>query len=193
MAGHDRKHQFALVTNTGRRASFAGIVEPPHLVLVQGGKRTPAEKAASSPVRPPHPADPAGESRSSPLPRQLRVLVVDDDRDSVLTLMTLLRQEGHDVRAAYSGGSAIVVASHFKPDAIFIDIGLPDISGWEVARQVGQENAGRAPLLIAISGVYKKGADRILAQSVGFAHYVTKPYDPVNLLALLEPLRSPED
>ena len=115
------------------------------------------------------------------------MLVVDDDRDSLLTLMALLRDDGHDVRAAYSGGSALVVAHHFKPDAMFVDIGLPDISGWEVARQMRAE-AGPAPLLIAISGVYKKSADKALAKAVGFAHYVTKPYDPSALLALLDPL-----
>lgn len=129
----------------------------------------------------------AGEFPSSPLERRLRVLVVDDDRDSLLTLMALLRDDGHDVRAAYSGGSALVVAHHFKPDAMFVDIGLPDISGWEVARQMRAE-AGPAPLLIAISGVYKKSADKALAKAVGFAHYVTKPYDPSALLALLDPL-----
>lgn len=134
------------------------------------------------------PAPHTEQSRTPSLPRHLRVLVVDDDRDSVLTLMALLRDEGHDVRAAYSGGSALIVASHFKPDAIFVDIKLPDISGWEVARQLRADDLGPAPLLIAVSGAYKKSADKILARSVGFTHYVTKPYDPAALLALLDPL-----
>lgn len=108
----------------------------------------------------------------------------------MLTLIALLRDEGHDVRAAYSGASALVVASHFKPDAILVDIKLPDLSGWEIARLLENESGDLAPLLIAISGVYTKSADRILAQTVGFRHYVTKPYDPLELLALLEPLRS---
>ena len=125
---------------------------------------------------------------TSPLARQLRVLVVDDDRDTVLTLMALLKDAGHDVRAAYTGASAVVVASHFRPDAAVIDIKLPDISGWEVARQLHRYDRRRVPLLIATSGVYKQAADRILAQSVGFKHYVLKPYDPTALLALLEPL-----
>lgn len=115
-------------------------------------------------------------------------MVVDDDRDSVLTLMTLLRDEGHDVRTAYSGASALMVAGHFNPDAAFIDIRLPDISGWEVARQLKPQSGAPAPLLIGISGVYNKSADRILAQTVGFNHYVRKPYDPPALLALLDPL-----
>lgn len=134
------------------------------------------------------PATRTDESHAPPSPRHLRVLVVDDDRDSVLTLKALLRGEGHDVRAAYTGASALMVASHFRPDAIFVDIRLPDISGWEVARQVRADSSGRAPLLVAVSGVYKKSADKALGQTVGFTHYVTKPYDPPALLALLDPL-----
>lgn len=128
-----------------------------------------------------------GEPHASPPPRPLRVLVVDDDRDAVFTLMALLRDEGHDVRGAYTGASALMVASHFKPDAVFVDIRLPDISGWEVARQL-RADSNSGPLLVAVSGVYKKSADKALGQTVGFAHYVTKPYDPPALLALLDPL-----
>lgn len=102
-------------------------------------------------------------------------------------LRMLLEDEGHDVRVAYSGGSALVVAHHFKPDAIFVDISLPDISGWEVARQLHSEEAA-TPLLIAVSGVYTKSADRVLAKTVGFTHFVAKPYDPPVLLALLDPV-----
>ena len=138
------------------------------------------------------PATNENESSSSPLTRQLRVLVVDDDQDSVLTLSILLQDEGHDVRVAYSGGSALVVAHHFKPHVIYIDISLPDISGWEVARQLQAENA-TAPVLIAVSGVYTKSADRILAKTVGFTHFVAKPYDPTALLALLDPIIWGED
>lgn len=106
-----------------------------------------------------------------------------------MTLIALLRDEGHEVRAAYSGASALMVATHFRPDAVFVDIKLPDISGWEVARQLKGENAhADGPLLVAMSGVYRKAADKILAQSVGFTHYVTKPYDPASLLAVLDPL-----
>ena len=136
----------------------------------------------------------AKENESSPLAltRQLRVLVVDDDQDSVLTLSILLQDEGHDVRVAYSGGSALVVAHHFKPDVVYIDISLPDISGWEVARQLHSGDAA-PPVLIAVSGVYTKAADRILAKTVGFSHFVAKPYDPPALLALLDPIIWGED
>ncbi|HKV53097.1 MAG TPA: response regulator [Candidatus Binataceae bacterium] len=139
------------------------------------------------------PAPNTEEPTASPLSRQLRILVVDDDRDSVLTLTMLLQDEGHDVRAAYSGGSALMVAHHFRPDAVFVDISLPDISGWEVARQLASDSSTTPRVLIAVSGVYKKSADKMLARSVGFSHYVTKPYDPPALLALLDPLIWGED
>ncbi len=139
------------------------------------------------------PAPYTEEPPASPLSRQLRVLVVDDDRDSALTLTMLLRDERHDVRVAYSGGSALVVAHHFRPDAVFIDISLPDISGWEVARQLASESSPPPRLLIAVSGVYTKSADKILAKTVGFSHYLVKPYDPPVLLALLDPLLWGED
>jgi CheY-like chemotaxis protein len=118
---------------------------------------------------------------------------VDDDRDTVVTLMALLEAEGHEVRAAHSGTSALMVASHFNPDAAFLDIHLPDMSGWEVARQIKPDRRAHGPMLVAISGVYNKSADKILAQSVGFSHFVSKPYDPPALLALLDPLIWGED
>ena len=121
------------------------------------------------------------------------MLVVDDDRDTVVTLIALLEAEGHEARAAYSGASAVMVASHFNPDAAFIDIRLPDISGWEVARQIKPDRRAHGPMLVAISGVYNKSADKLLAQSVGFSHFVSKPYDPPALLALLDPLIWGED
>lgn len=124
-----------------------------------------------------------------PRPRP-RVLVVDDDRDSVTTLAALLSDAGYDVRVSYSGAWAVVVARHFRPHAILLDIGLPDIKGWDVAREVAKEHERDVPLLIAVSGVYKSEADKVLAQSAGFSHYLTKPYEPAALLALLEPLKS---
>ena len=124
--------------------------------------------------------------------RQLRILVADDDRDSVLTLMMLLRDEGHEVRGAYNGQQTLKAASEFEPHAVLLDIALPDLSGWEVARRIRQRSIGKGPLLIGVSGEYKQGADRILSEIIGFDHYVLKPYDVNALLELLEPLRLPD-
>ena len=135
----------------------------------------------------PSASDSAGVERA---PRSLRVLIADDDRDSVLTLMMLLRHEGHEVRGVYTGNQAIASIRGFEPDAVLLDIALPELSGWEVARAI-RNRQGRQPLLIGISGEYKNGSDRILSEILGFDHYLVKPYAPADLLALLEPLKSP--
>jgi DNA-binding response OmpR family regulator len=125
-------------------------------------------------------------------PRQLRILVADDDRDSVLTLMMLLREEGHEVRGVYSGQQTLKVAFEFEPHAVLLDIAMPDLSGWEVARQIRQRSTDKGPMLIGLSGEYKQGADRILSEIIGFDHYVLKPYDVNMLLGLLAPLTLPD-
>jgi len=120
-------------------------------------------------------------------PRALRVLVVDDSRDAVLSAMMLLEDEGHEVRALYSGRDVVKVVQEFNPDAVLLDIALPGVSGWEVAREL-REKLGRRHLLVGISGEYKHSVDRILSEAIGFDHYLVKPYDPNELLALLAPL-----
>ena len=134
------------------------------------------------------PAERLPEKRRSAPAQRLRVLVVDDDRESAATLVALLRNAGHDVRAAYSGGSALMVANHFRPQAIFVAIRLPDISGWEVARQLRASAAHPSPLLVGLGGPRLGAADESLARTAGFAHTIAKPYDPLALLALLDPL-----
>jgi DNA-binding response OmpR family regulator len=125
-------------------------------------------------------------------PRQLRILVADDDRDSVLTLMMLLRDEGHEVRGVYNGQQALTAARDFEPHAVLLDIALPDLSGWEVARRIRLRETVKGPMLIGLSGEYKQGADRILSEIIGFDHYVLKPYDVNALLGLLAPLTLPD-
>ena len=120
--------------------------------------------------------------------RTLRLVVADDDLDTVLTLMMLLRDEGHEVRGVHSAAEVLKLVNAFHPDAVLLDIGMPNLSGWELARRI-RERLARRPMLIAISGQYKEGADKILAQIVGFDHYVVKPYDPAALLRLLAPLK----
>jgi DNA-binding response OmpR family regulator len=132
----------------------------------------------------------AGQQAERSAPRSLRILVVDDDRDTVLTLMMLLRDEGHEVRGLHSGRQVPPTMREFDPDVVLLDIALPELSGWEVARGI-RERLGNRPTLIGISGEYRHGVDRILSEVVGFDHYLVKPYDPRALLALLEPLRSP--
>jgi DNA-binding response OmpR family regulator len=119
------------------------------------------------------------------VPRRLRVLVADDERDTVLTLMELLREEGHETRGVYKGTDVMAAIGSFDPDAVLLDIAMPGMSGWEVARGIRAAHGEKRPLLIALSGVYKLAADRILGQLAGFNHYIAKPYDPGVLLALV--------
>ena len=122
--------------------------------------------------------------------RAKKVVVADDDRDTVLTLTTLLETEGYEVYGAHSGAEALEVASKVDPDAVVLDIALPKLSGWEIARRIRERLGDARPLLIGISGQYRQGADKILSQILGFDHYMVKPCDFSSLVALLPPVRS---
>ena len=115
----------------------------------------------------------------------LRVLVVDDDRDEVLTLVALLRDEGFDARGSDRGKDALDLVRDFDPQAVLLDIGMPDLNGYEACRLIRSRYGSASPLLIAVTG-WKKPSDRLLAQLAGFDHHVAKPYDPQLLLSLLK-------
>ena len=120
----------------------------------------------------------------------LRILVADDNRDTVLTLTMLLREEGHEVRSAYNGTDAMRIARMHRFDAVILDIELPEMSGYAIAQELRALAFGtRAPLLIAISGKWNKPSEKLLAQVVGFDHHLEKPCGLATLLRLLEPLR----
>ena len=123
--------------------------------------------------------------------QRLRIIVADDDRDQVLTLEALLRDEGHEVRALHRGKDVVRTVAEFGADVVVVDIKLPDASGFEIAEQIRKQHGEARPLLIAISGVYKKAPDRILAEIVGFDHLLTKPFEFDALLKLVEPLTRP--
>jgi CheY-like chemotaxis protein len=119
----------------------------------------------------------------------LRVLLADDDRDGAMTLSTLLELEGYEVRTVHGGQEALDAAREFKPGVILLDIGMPKITGYEVARRLRQRYGDDCPMLIAVTG-WKQASDKILASLAGFDHHVAKPYQPaelINLLARLSP------
>ena len=122
-------------------------------------------------------------------PRPVRVLVVDDDRDSVTGLLHLLGDEGFQARGAGAGDEALSVLRSFDPDAVLLDIAMPGLNGWEVARQIRRMKGFRRPLLIGITGVYMEDPDVVIGRMSGFDHYLAKPYELSSLLALLAPLR----
>jgi DNA-binding response OmpR family regulator len=118
----------------------------------------------------------------------LRIIVVDDARDVADTLVLLLQDEGHEVRSAYRGAEVLRAVLEFDPDAVVLDMALPDISGYEVARKIRECCGSKRPLLIGMSGRYKQNADRTLAEINGINHYLVKPCDPRAVIALLAPL-----
>ena len=128
----------------------------------------------------------------SKAPRSLRIIVADDDRDMVLSLMMLLREEGHDVRGFHFGRHVMPAVIDLDPDVVVLDINLPELSGWQLASTIRARRTMKQPLLIGISGVFTKGGDRVLAEINGFDHYLVKPYAPEDLLKLLAPLRLPK-
>jgi DNA-binding response OmpR family regulator len=101
----------------------------------------------------------------------LRILVADDERDTVFTLMQLLRDDGYDTRGVHKGGDVMSLLESFDPDVVLLDI----------RRRYGESR----PLLIAISGLYKQSAEQILGTMAGFNYFVAKPYDPAALLRLI--------
>lgn len=143
-------------------------------------------KRVAAKIRAPVKADVrTSSSKALAAPRSLRVLVVDDDRDTVLTLLELIREEGHEAKGVYNGREAVQAIRDFDADAVIMDIAMPQHSGWDTARDIRGAIGPARPLLIALSGQYTKSADRVLSQLAGFDYYLTKPCDPNVLLALL--------
>jgi CheY-like chemotaxis protein len=106
----------------------------------------------------------------------LRVLVVDDNVDSAETVGFVLRKLGHLIRTEYDGAAALAAAAAFRPDLILLDIGLPGMSGHEVAREIRQTPWGGTTTIIAVSG-WGEEADKQRSREAGFDHHVVKPLD----------------
>jgi PAS domain S-box-containing protein len=118
-----------------------------------------------------------------------RVLVVDDNEDAASTVADLLEMMDNEVRVANDGTSAVRQVQDFRPDIVLLDIGLPDISGYEVARRVRTLQGVRQPVLVALTG-WGQQQDKEAAAQAGFDHHWTKPVDPMRLNSL-DSLRGP--
>jgi len=116
--------------------------------------------------------------------RPLRALIVDDQRDMLMTLGILLRSEGVTVRLGERGAEVAAAVESFRPDVVLLDIEMPDRSGLEVAMELSQRFGERCPVLIAVTGHNTEAARRLIAKS-GFHHHVPKPYDFDALLRLV--------
>jgi len=121
---------------------------------------------------------------------RMRVLIADDDRDTATTLAMLLRDEGDTVHTTLRGDEVLEACRLLRPDVVILDINMPGMSGYAIARELRERHGTLAPLLIAISGVWTRSSDRLVGTAVGFDHYLLKPCEPSQVLRLIEPLRS---
>lgn len=125
---------------------------------------------------------PRAESR--PLAPPLRIVIADDDPDTVLTLHSMLEDEGHEVYGFGTGREAVAAARMYRAEVLIVDIQMPDMTGYAISQQVRDNMPGR-PLLIAISGRWKSEIDMLLSVVVGFDHYFQKPCDAAELLGCI--------
>jgi CheY-like chemotaxis protein len=111
--------------------------------------------------------------------RPLRVLIVDDNHDAADAMAVMLEMMGHHAEAAYDGIKALQLASDLEPDLILLDLGLPDMDGFEVARRL-RRLANRTPRLVALTG-YGADEDKRRTSEAGFDEHVIKPVTPENV------------
>lgn len=118
-----------------------------------------------------------------------RVLLVEDNRDAATTLQELLEVWGHEVQVAHDGPAALQVAPRFQPEVILLDIGLPQMDGYEVARRLRLHEGADPPFLVALTG-YGDAEHRATAVEAGFDHHLVKPIDLEQLQLLLVDVRN---
>jgi DNA-binding response OmpR family regulator len=126
----------------------------------------------------------ASEATAPARVQPLRVLIADDERDSLLTLGTLCRAEGMDVRLVRSGAEVPRAVAEFAPDIVLLDLGMPDRSGLDIAQELSERYGRHCPMLIAVTA-YSSERDREMATESGFQALIGKPYEPRSLLARL--------
>jgi len=114
----------------------------------------------------------------------LRVLVVDDDRDLATGTEMILRAMGHDVRVAHDGAEALEIAAAFQPEAALVDLGMPNMNGYLLARKLREWRWTRDAVLIAVTG-WGGERERERAKEAGFDHHLLKPAQPERIAELL--------
>jgi len=130
----------------------------------------------------------AQATQQTTAPSRFKILVVDDNHDSALSLAMMLSIMGHDTRTAHDGESALATAETFLPDVVLLDIGLPKLNGYEVAQRIRGNAWGASMYLIAITG-WGQEEDRQRSREVGLNLHMVKPVEPAALEELLASLR----
>ena len=156
--------------------TFSHRSDSPQAATLDGqgvaGDGTPADRKGGAPFAP----DKSGADAR-------RVMVVDDNHDSADTMAELIRIWGHEVRTANDGPSALECARGFRPQVVLLDVGLPGMDGYELARRLRAEGLA-GTLLVSVTG-YGQDEDRRRAAEAGFDHHLTKPVDPDTLLRIV--------
>jgi len=122
-------------------------------------------------------------------PSGLRLLVVDDNEDAAVSLAMLLRLQGHEVCVAHDGPSSLEMAVAYAPDLVFLDIGMPGMDGYEVARRIRAEPSLKHVVLTAVTG-WGQSEDRRRTSEAGFDHHIVKPPEPRAIEQLIASLRN---
>lgn len=124
--------------------------------------------------------------------RRLSILIADDDVDTVLTLATMLRDQGHVVHTCANANIVIEAVERYQPDVCILDIVMPGKTGFSIARDMLRMQLAKRPVLIALTGVFTKASDEVIARTAGFDYFVRKGGDPNELLGLIAELAGPE-
>lgn len=161
-------HVFAMSAGLGMGSTFT--------IVLPRAKRTSPDASAVS----------RSESRTPG--RKQKVLIVDDNRDAAASLAALLQSEGHETRVAFSPEDGLALAQTFRPNSAVLDIGMPRINGYELARRVRAAYPDGGLCLIAVTG-WGQSEDKRQAEAAGFDHHLTKPVDFEALLAALDTRR----
>jgi DNA-binding response OmpR family regulator len=119
--------------------------------------------------------------------RALRIIVADDNRDAAVSLALVLRDEGHEVIEVYRGDVVLHLARSSNPDVLILDIGMPGLTGFEVAHALRRELGNACPLLVAVTA-WTQPAARAMGRLSGFNYYLTKPCSTDELLEILSSL-----
>jgi DNA-binding response OmpR family regulator len=120
-----------------------------------------------------------------PAKTKRKILVIDDDRDFVEAVRTLLRLNGHHVEVAFDGAAGLEAALLCLADAVVLDVALPKLNGYEVCRRIREQPLTKQPLIVAATG-WEQLVDLKLGKSAGFDAYLVKPFDYEELSAVLE-------